>query len=303
MRMAAGAPPVPRLDAYSLRLFVTAAEEGSIARAAEREHIAASALSRRLADLEHALGVPLFVRSPRGIALTDAGRCVYERGLRIERDVLSLVHDVRALAGQVVGTVRLCANASAIVGQLPERLQAFRQSHPGVEIALQELRSWEVIRACLDDRADIGIAVATETPKGLDAWHFASDPLIALLPAGHALAGVSAVGFRELTASGLVGIQAGGALDQLLHERAEAERIPLRFGVTVNSFDAACRMVQAGLGAAIVPTSAVTAYAGSDAFARRTLAEPWAARELHVVSLRKSPQLRAVDLLLGALRG
>lgn len=62
-----------RLDVYSLRLFISTVREGSIARAAQKEHIAASALSRRLAGLEYALGVPLRVRSARGIALTEAG--------------------------------------------------------------------------------------------------------------------------------------------------------------------------------------------------------------------------------------
>jgi DNA-binding transcriptional LysR family regulator len=300
--MAHSTPVAPRLDVYSQRLFVTAAREGSIARAAEREHIAASALSRRIADLEHALGVPLLVRSARGIELTQAGRCVFERGARIEEELLALVKDVWDLSGSVVGTVRLCANASAIVGELPERLQVFKQAYPAVDIALQEQRSWEVVRACLDDRADLGIAVATETPKGLDSWHFAADPLIVLLPAGHPLASQRRIAFKDVAASGLVGIQAGGALDQLIHERAEMAQIALRIGVTVNSFDAACRMVQAGLGAAIVPTSAATAYAGSDAFERRELAEPWADRELRIYALRKVPRLRAVELLIDTLK-
>ena len=295
-------PLAPRLDVYSLRLFVTAAREGSIARAAEREHIAASALSRRIADLEHALGVPLLVRSARGIELTEAGRCVLERGARIEDELLTLVKDVWELSGNVVGTVRLCANASAIVGELPERLQVFKRAYPAVDIALQEQRSWEVMRACLDDRADVGIAVATQAPKGLDSWHFAADPLIVLLPAGHPLASRKRIAFREVAASGLVGIQAGGALDQLIHEQAEMAQIALRIGVTVNSFDAACRMVQAGLGAAVVPTSAATAYAGTDAFERRELAEPWAARELRLYALRKTPRLRTVELLIDTLK-
>jgi DNA-binding transcriptional LysR family regulator len=300
--MSDSASVVPRLDVYSLRLFVAAARERSIARAAEREHIAASALSRRIADLEHAIGVPLLMRSARGIELTQAGQCVFERGVRIEEDLLALVKDVWALTGRVVGTVRLYANASAIVGELPERLQAFKLAYPAVDIALQEQRSWEVIRACLDDRADLGIAVATEAPKGLDSWHFASDPLIVLLPPGHDLASQGRIAFRDVAVSGLVGIQAGGALDQLIHEHAEMAQIPLRVGVTVNSFDAACRMVQAGLGAAIVPTSAATAYAGTGAFERRELAEPWADRELRLYALRKLPRLRAVELLIDMLK-
>ena len=295
-------PSVPRVDVYSVRLFVATAEAGSIARAAEREHIAASALSRRLADLEHALGVPLLVRSARGVELTAAGKRVFEHGQRMEHDLRGLVRDVWSTSDAVVGTVRLFANASAIVGFLPERLRDFSLAHPQVEIALQEQRSGEVLRACADDRADLGIAVATEDSRGLESWHFAFDPLIVVLPASHPLATEPSLAFASLLEAGLVGLQAGGSLDRLIHERAEAAKLELRPRVTVNSFDAACRMVEAGLGLAIVPTSAAAAYAGSDRFVRRELAEPWVARELRLYGPRKTPRLRAVDALIAVLK-
>lgn len=295
-------PATPRLDVYSLRLFVTTAREGSIARAAESEHIAASALSRRLAALEHSLGVPLLIRSARGIQLTEAGKCVFEQGLRIEQDLHNLAQSVWSVSGVVAGTVRLCANASAIVGYLPERLQDFTLQYPSAEIALQEHRSWEVIRACLDDRADVGVAVAMEVPKGLESWHFAHDPLIVLLPTGHDLGQYAQVRFADAVKCGLVGIQPGGALDQLMHERAEMANIPLKVKVSVNSFDAACRMVEAGLGAAIVPSSAAAAYAGAARFERRELAEPWAQRELRLYAKRKSPRLRVIEALIQTIK-
>lgn len=293
----------PRLDVYSLRLFAAVAEQGSIARAAAQEHIAASALSRRVADLEHALGVHLLVRSARGIELTEAGRFVFERARRIDQDLQGLAQQARGLGGQVVGQVRLCANASSVVGFLPERLQRFVADHPAVEVLLQEERSRDVLRACLDDRADVGIAVAMDTPAGLDAWHFAQDPLQVVMPAGHALAGQEHVGFGDVLAAGLVGIQGGGALDQTLREHALSHGgAPMRPRVTVNSFDGACRMVEAGLGVAVVPASAATAYAGSARFALRPLAEPWGPRELRVYALHKVPRRAAVERLIEALR-
>ena len=87
-----------RIDPYSIRLFVAAAQAGSIARAAEREHIAASALGRRITDLEHAFGTALLVRSPRGIALTDAGRLVLTRGIKIDEDLEALAREVQSLS-------------------------------------------------------------------------------------------------------------------------------------------------------------------------------------------------------------
>jgi DNA-binding transcriptional LysR family regulator len=255
-----------------------------------------------LADLEHALGVPLLVRSARGIELTDAGKYVFERGTEMEQDLRNLITEVWAISGAIRGTVRLYANASAIVGYLPERLRQFRVAHPGVDIALQEHRSREVVRACLDDRADVGIAVAMDVPKGLDSWHFASDPLIVVMPGEHPLTRCDRVTFKDVIESGLVGIQSGGALDQLIHERADMARINLKLTVTVNSFDAACRMVEAGLGVTIVPTSAAAAYAGTAGFDRRELAEPWVERELRLYALRKTPRLRAIDALIEILK-
>ena len=291
-----------RVDPYSLQLFISAAAEGSIARAAAKEHIAPSALSRRIADLEHAFGVALFVRSAHGIELTEAGRVACERARQFEKGLESLVRDVQSLSGVVSGLVRLFANASSVIGFLPERLKAFSATYPMVSIELQERLSGEVVRACLDDIADVGVGVVEPVPAGLDSWHFAEDPLIVVLPRDHGLSRSDALGFREVAEHPLICIQTGGALDRMLRDRAAAARLELNIAVTVNSFDGVCRMVEAGLGIAVVPTSAAAAYAGSDQFERRPLGEPWAGRELRLVALRKSPRSAAVEALIDALK-
>jgi DNA-binding transcriptional LysR family regulator len=291
-----------RLDPYSLQLFVVAADEGSIARAAAREHIAASALSRRIADLEHALGTALFVRSAKGIELTGAGRTAYQRARELEVGLESLLRDVQAQAGMVTGRVRLFANASSVIGYLPERLNAFCARYPMVSIELQERLSAEVLRACLDDVADLGVCVADEIPNGLEAWSFAEDPLMVVLPQGHPLAALDRLRLPEVAVHPLVAVQTGGALDRVLRDRAAAASLSLHVAVSVNSFDGVCRMVQAGLGIAIVPLSAAAAYAGSERFERRPLDEPWAGRQLQLLALRKTPRPAAVEALIEALK-
>ena len=236
------------------------------------------------------------------MTLTDAGQYLYERGHRIEQELATLIQDVWAITGAVSGNVRLFANPSAIVGYLPERLRSFSDQYGEVTIELSEHRSREVIRACLDDRADIGVAVALEASNGLESWPFASDPLIVLMPAGHELAAKRAVRLRDVLGHGLVGIQSGGALDHLLREQSKGMLTGFHPKVSVESFDAACRMVEAGLGVAIVPTSAAAAFAGSSRFTRRELEESWAQRELRVYALRKHPRPRAISALIELLR-
>ena len=294
-------PVSPRIDPYSLRLFVTTASAGSIARGAEKEHIAPSALSRRMADLEHAFGTALLVRSPRGVELTDAGQLVFKRGRQIDQDLQTLAREVQALGGQASGTVRLFANMSAVIGFLPERIKAFSAAYPLVDISLSEQDTRDVLRACLDDRADVGVGVKTDVPAGLESWHFADDPLLVVLPHGHDLAKKRAIQFADVLAYPLVRIRAGGALDVFLQERAAAARTAIQTAVSVSSFDASCRMVEAGLGVAVIPQSAAAAYAGSRRFVRRPLEEDWAPRALQVYALRKYPRLRSVQVLIEAL--
>jgi DNA-binding transcriptional LysR family regulator len=292
-----------RIDPYSIRLFVSAARAGSILRAAEQEHIAASALSRRLADLEHAFGTALLVRSPRGVVLTDAGRLVFDRGAKLDDDLQALLREVQSEAVEIRGTVRLHANMSAVIGFLPERLQDFLGRHPGVKVSLHEADTRDVIRACLDDRADVGVGVETPVASSLDAWHFADDPLQVVLPLGHVLEAVRTIGFARALAHPVIGVHQGGALDRTLHERAETMRMHFAPTVWVSSFDAVCRMVEAGLGIAVIPRSAAAAYAGNPRFVRRPLDEPWAARSLQLYALRRNPQPRVVQALIEALRG
>lgn len=177
-----------RIDPYNLRLFISTARTGSIVRAAEQEHIAASALGRRLADLEHAFGTALLVRSPRGVALTEAGRLVYERGLKVNDEIEAMLREVQDRGGEVRGTVRLYANMSAVVGFLPERLRRLLARHPLVRVSLHEADTRDVLHACLDDRADVGIGVKTLAPAGLDIWPVqaprgAESPQVAVRPA------------------------------------------------------------------------------------------------------------------------
>jgi DNA-binding transcriptional LysR family regulator len=234
--------------------------------------------------------------------LTEAGQIAFRRGMSIDDDLQALAREVQARSGEICGTLRLFANASSIVGFLPERLFRFCTEYPLVEIALQERMTDEVIRACLDGRADIGAGVARKVPSTVESWHFAADPLMVVLPLGHKLARRRSLRFLEVLAYPLVTALTGGAVDQLLHERAAAARMQIRTIVAVSSFDASCRMVEAGLGIAVLPNSAASAYAGSRRFLRRALDESWAKHELRLYAPKKTPRPRALAALIAALR-
>jgi DNA-binding transcriptional LysR family regulator len=292
-----------RVDFFSLHLLAVTIREGSIARAAARENIAPSALSRRISDLERALGVPMLARGARGVEPTEAGRAALALAERIDSDMESLVHQVKAGKSEVAGTVRLFANTSSVIGFLPERLKAFIGRYPAVRIALRECQSPDVLLACLDGTADVGLCAGASLRGSLDSWPFVRDPMMVVMPRGHAMARAKVVRFADVLDHPLIGVQSGGAVDRLLHDRALKVGRRMQFTVSVGSVDAVCRMVEAGLGIAVIPTSAASAYAGAKRFVRKKLDEPWADRELRLYAPRKSPRSRAAAALIDHLKG
>lgn len=119
--------PVKDLDLTSLRYFVAVCDTGNITRAAEQENLVASAISKRLAQLEEDLGVPLLERRRRGVAPTAAGEALLEHSRAILANATRIVQDVASFGGVQLGQVRLLATVSSIAEQLPDDVAAFMQ--------------------------------------------------------------------------------------------------------------------------------------------------------------------------------
>lgn len=147
-----------RIDLTSLQLFVAVCELGSIGRAAEREFIAASAISKRLSDLEATLGTTLLYRHARGVDLTPAGESLLHHARSVLYSLEKMQGELSEYADGVRGHVRVHANISAIVQFLPEDLGVFTRAHEAIKIDLEEHLSSEVIRAVQEGAADLGCA-------------------------------------------------------------------------------------------------------------------------------------------------
>lgn len=262
-----------RFELRDLELFVAAVELGSLARAAEHEHTVPSAVSRRLSELERALGTPLLVRSSRGIVPTDAGAVLLERARQLLDDAWALERSVRARRD----TVRVWANASAIAEFLPAALGSFRAQNPEVELELREAVSADVGRAVLDGQADVGVAGAPVA--GLECARLQSDELVVVAPPGHPLA-PGPVKLADALAHPLVLPSGDTALARRLRTHGAGEP-----QIQVAGFDALCAVVAAGLGVAVAPRAAV-----ADAeLALLELDEPWARHELFACTRGDGP--------------
>lgn len=270
-----------RPDPTSLSLFVAAVEEGTIAGAARREHIAAAAVSTRLRDLEAGLGTRLLRRSNKGIEATAEGLALLGLARGVLHSIDDAVQQLRDYSSGVRGHVRVFSNISAIAQWLPEEIHSFLEAHPQVQIHLEERISSAVARAVAENAADVGLFTA---PFGgeLEVFPYHSDRLVLIVPRGHPLGRRKQAAFADAVPYSFVGLHTGSAINLVLLRAASELNQTLQLRIQVTSFDALCRMVSAGLGIGILPGSLVAPYARPLGVKVLRLEEPWAERELRI---------------------
>ena len=286
-----------KLDPVSLRLFVAVMEENTIAGAAAREHIAPSAASRRLSELEAALRVELFTRSNKGVEPSAAAFALLHLARGVLNDMDGIATQMRDYTTGTRGHVRVVANISAITQFLPGELQRFLAQHPQVDVRLQEQISTAIAHSVAENAADIGILNDGIYGERLTLLPYRTDELVLVVPTGHPLARRKAVRLTDALAFDFVGMHPGSAINNQLTRAAAEAQLPLKLRIQVTGYDALCLMVAAGLGVGVMPRGSAALYSGSLAVRTVTLAEPWAQRRL-VLCVRSYESLSSVSRLL-----
>ncbi|HJV71065.1 LysR substrate-binding domain-containing protein [Ideonella sp.] len=268
-----------RFDLVTLNLVLAIAESGNITRAAEREHLALAAASKRLKDLETRLGVQLFERRARGVEPTEAGRALVRHIRSLNASLHALESEVVEFSRGIKGHLRIAANAAAIAECLPADLAAFSREHPQIRISLEDLTSADVQAAVAEGRADVGIFAPPLVDKRLATWPYRAGELAVVLPKGHALAaGGGALSFDALLDYDMVGLHIGASVHELMLQRALERGRTLNARLQVRGFDAIAQLVGEGLGVAVLPAAVAERFARLFAITVRPLAEPWARR-------------------------
>ncbi|MGY2288089.1 LysR family transcriptional regulator [Pseudomonas gingeri] len=288
---------IRRLDLITLQLFVAVHEEGTLTRAAAREAIAVSAASKRLMELEEALGVGLFVRQAKGMALTPAGETLLHHARQMLFNVEKMGLELGEHTQGVRGYVRMLANLSAIIQFLPEDLRDFSACHPQVKVDLEERPSNGVVQGVLDGVADLGVCSCDTDVRGLPSVLYRHDRLVVLMLPDHPLAGREELAFAETLDSDHVGLHSASSINMRTHAAARAAGKVLRLRIHVPGFDAMCRMVQANMGIGILPLKAYELFGRALGLHAVPLNDEWSTRSLILVA-RDETALSPVSRLL-----
>jgi DNA-binding transcriptional LysR family regulator len=275
-----------RLDLTSLQLFVAVCERGSIGKAAEQEFMAPSAVSKRLSDLESAVGTTLLYRHARGASPTPAGQSLLHHARSVLFSLDKMQGELSEYADGVRGHVRVHANISAIVQFLPEDLGSFIRLHDQVKIDLEEHLSTEVVRAVQEGAADLGICHTgvSGPPPDLQTRPYRQDQLVLIVPRDHPLADREQLAFADSLDWDHVGLHANSSICLAMHQAATSAGRGIRLRIRVTGLDAMCRMIHNGLGVGLMPRRAFELMHGVGELTCVALTDDWATRQIDLVA-------------------
>jgi DNA-binding transcriptional LysR family regulator len=265
-----------KLDSTSARIFLLIAEEGSISKAAAKEHIVASAVSKRLSDLESQVGVALVERSRLGIRLTPAGEVMahHARAMMQALDVMQA--EMTDYVQGIRGHIRVRTSASSLAAGLPAEIRTFLTEQAGIKIDLEELETPAIIREVLQGRADIGICPDIADHEGLQAIRYKPYDLTVAVPMKHPLSRRKALSYVETLQFDQVEQNRGSALSQLLDHAARQASTPKKTRIRVRGFETVCSLIGMGMGIGIVPSSLEQTHAKAHKLVFIPLSDAWA---------------------------
>lgn len=240
-----------------LRYFVAVAEELHFGRAAERMLVTQPALSRQIAELEAQLGVALLVRTSRSVRLTDAGAALLVEARRALAQAERAVEAAHRAGRGEVGRVRVGFLASACNSVLPPAVAVFRARYPTVTLDLEGLLDGEQLRRLAEGELDVGFVRAAPGDPALLSEVVLSEPLAAVLPADHRLAGAATLELSALADEAFIlwpRADATESYDTLLSACRQAGFSP-RIALHLVDASAILGMVAAGLGVSVLAHS------------------------------------------------
>jgi len=264
-------------------------------------HISQSAFTVQIRQLEDALGVALFDRSKRRVALTSAAQEVLIPLERLIIDAEAVVSRTRQIAGLRRGAVSLAVLPLVAAQLVPDAIRKFRQQYPGVSVQLNDVPAERLLNAVRKEEVDFGIGTCSRVDRELRSTPLMVDSMCAFLRRAHLLARQESVTLRELLTHPLILIGKGTSVREVLDEALGREKLVANIAYETNYVSTAMGMVRAGLGVAVLPESAANS---EDAREIRCLpiTRPALSRKIEVIQRKDRSLSPAAQQMLDVLR-
>ncbi|MBA3767637.1 MAG: LysR family transcriptional regulator [Acidobacteria bacterium] len=289
----------------TLKIFCDLAETQSFSQAAERNFVTQSAVSQQVRGLEERFKRRLLerVRGRREVRLTDAGQAFYEESRNVLAAYAQLQERLRALEGNVGGTVRVATVYSIGLHELPPAVRRFMALYPSAKIDLEYSRTTRIVRDVLSGAVELGVLAYPEKRRGLDVVLLPGDRLVLICPPSHPLASRRQVRAAELQGQDFV------LFERDIPTRRATDRILKSHGVTVrrvaefDNIETIKRAVEVGFGSAIVPRPSVIDEQNRGQLAVVALAGPEWTRSVGIIHRSDRQPTAAARKFIELLQG
>jgi DNA-binding transcriptional LysR family regulator len=239
-----------------LEAFIEVARARSVSRAADALFLTQPALTARIQGLERDLGAQLFVRTPRGMRLTEAGEVFLPFAVRSLETLADGRRLVNAFERGGAGRLTLGAAPAVSTYVLPAVLKRFSTSHPRVAVSVKTGHSEEILDLVLREQADLGLVRALRHPD-IASTPLYEDRLILVAEPGHRFAKAGRMKLEEIVDEQLVLFDRTSSYTELTNALFRgAGVVPVGY-MELDNIDAAKKMVQQGFGVALLPHTAV----------------------------------------------
>lgn len=244
------------MEIRQLKAFVAIAEARTFTAAAQRTHYTQAALSMQIKQLEKEVGLPLFVRMPRRVVLTEAGERLLERARLILREHDSALTELSELAGAERGRLRL-GSASGMVSaeSLPAILKRLHKSHPHAEVSVTSGTSEELVKKIHGGELDMAFVSLPVQARSIETEVLSKDQLVAIASPRHPLASQRVISAFALAGERLILSERGGNTRRLIEEFFSEAGLKPKVAMELSRQAAIKNMVMSDMGVGIVPFS------------------------------------------------
>lgn len=246
------------MEIRQLKAFMAIADARTFTAAAQRIHYTQAALSMQIKQLEREVGVPLFIRMPRRVVLTEAGERLLARAQHILREHDAALAELAELAGAERGRLRV-GSASGMVSadSLPAILKKLRKAHPNAEVSVTSGTSEELVKKILAGETDAAFISLPVQARNVETEMLSQDQLVAIASPRHRLAKQRVVSAFALAGEKLILGERGGNTRRLIDEFFAEAGLKPTVAMELSRQAAIKNMVAADMGVGIVPLSVV----------------------------------------------
>ena len=246
------------MELRQLHYFLTVAKKQHVTQASEELHVAQTALSRQIHQLEKELGVQLFVQKGRNLQLTAVGRLFMDRVESVLAELERTVVDIREFVDPESGEIRIGFPHSLGISLLPTVIAEFRTYYPNVKFKLKQGTFGNLIRDVVKGEIDLSfISPFPENHEHLSGEFLLREDLLAILPQGHPLAGEGNIRLDQLREESFVMFSDQYSLRNIVLEACKEAGFEPKIGFEGEETDTIRGLVAAGLGVGLLPEMAL----------------------------------------------